>query len=170
MVKVGEVSTCAMSMDESSEPEVDDDLDAAVEAACEAEGEAEWDATREKEAAFFSTWAYEWLWNDRSHLSRWFPQFEFLKTPMANLIIFSFGFIAISALIWNLFHGLASGCVPADSSVGCTVDWGTMVIDNMLLQKEVTDSVSAPGEPDWLGSLLIFLSASLLWATMPCDE
>jgi hypothetical protein len=45
-----------------------------------------------------------------------------------------------------------------------------MLIDNMLLQNGVIDSSAAPGEPDWFGSVLIFLSASLVWATMPCDD
>ena len=167
-----------MSDEDGGVAEVDGDLVAAVDAAVEAVDEVDTASTAKymegavpsSDASSLSEWANEWLWNDRSHLSRWFPKFEILQSPAVNVAILSAGFIALAALIWNLFNGLASGCVVADPAAGCTLDWGAMLIDNMLLQKGVIDSTASPGEPDWFGSVLIFLSASLVWATMPCDD
>ncbi len=167
-----------MSDEDGVEAKVDGDLVAAVDAAVEAVDELNPESTEEETdgaasstgGSSLSEWANEWLWNDRSHLSRWFPKFEVLQSPAVNLAILSAGFIALAALIWNLFNGLATGCVVADPNAGCTLDWGAMLIDNMLLQNGVIDSSASPGEPDWFGSVLIFLSASLVWATMPCDD
>jgi len=167
-----------MSDEDGVEAEADGDLVAAVDAAVEAVDEVDTESTEEENdgaasstgGSSLSEWANEWLWNDRSHLSRWFPKFEILQSPAVNVAILSAGFITLAALIWNLLNGLASGCVVADPAAGCTLDWGAMLIDNMLLQKGVIDSSAAPGEPDWFGSVLIFLSASLVWATMPCDD
>ncbi len=167
-----------MSDEDGVEAEADGDLVAAVDAAVEAVDEVDTESTEEENdgaasstgGSSLSEWANEWLWNDRSHLSRWFPKFEILQSPAVNVAILSAGFITLAGLIWNLFNGLASGCVVADPAAGCTLDWGAMLIDNMLLQNGVIDSSAAPGEPDWFGSVLIFLSASLVWATMPCDD
>lgn len=167
-----------MSDEESDAAEVDNDLEAAVDAAVDAvdeagdgsSGENVADTELDGDGSSLSEWANDWLWNDHSHLSRWFPKIEQLTSPGVNLGLLSFGFIGLAALIWNLLYGLATGCVPTDLAAGCTLDWGAMLLDNGLLQKGLVDSSAAPGEPDWFGSILIFLAASLVWATMPSDD
>ncbi len=155
-------------------PEVDEsddeDLTAAVEAASE-----ESDEEQESPVAYesstesgFGEWLRAWVLTENSQLSHLLPSIPWLRQPGVNLALVLAGAFAFLLLLFNLFIGLANGC-QVDLSAGCTVDWATLV-SNKFLQQSVADSSPAPGEPDWFGSVMIFLSASLLWATMPADD
>ena len=116
----------------------------------------------------FGEWLRAWVFTDNSQLSNLLPSTRFLRQPGVNLALVLAGAFAFLLLLFNLFIGLANGC-QVDLSAGCTVDWATL-LSNLLLQESVADSSPAPGEPDWFGSVMIFLSASLLWATMPAND
>ena len=148
----------------------DDDLTAAVEAASEESDEEQASpvAYESPSGSGFGEWLRAWIWTENSQLSHMLPSTQWLRQPGVNLALVLAGAFAFLLLVLNLFIGLANGC-QVDSSAGCTVDWATM-LSNMLLQQSVVDSSPAPGEPDWVGSVMIFLSASLLWATMPADD
>jgi hypothetical protein len=148
----------------------DEDLTAAVEAASEEPDEEQAPpVTHESPSGSgFGEWLRAWVFTDNSQLSNLLPSTRFLRQPGVNLALVLAGAFTFLLLLFNLFIGLANGC-QVDPSAGCTVDWATL-LSNMLLQESVADSSPAPGEPDWFGSVMIFLSASLLWATMPAND
>jgi hypothetical protein len=148
----------------------DEDLTAAVEAASEEPDEEQAPpVTHESPSGSgFGEWLRAWVFTDNSQLSNLLPSTRFLRQPGVNLALVLAGAFTFLLLLFNLFIGLANGC-QVDPSAGCTVDWATL-LSNMLLQESVPDSSPAPGEPDWFGSVMIFLSASLLWATMPAND
>ena len=148
----------------------DEDLTAAVEAASEEPDEEQAPpVTHESPSGSgFGEWLRAWVFTDNSQLSNLLPSTRLLRQPGVNLALVLAGAFAFLLLLFNLFIGLANGC-QVDPSAGCTVDWATL-LSNMLLQESVADSSPAPGEPDWFGSVMIFLSASLLWATMPAND
>ena len=148
----------------------DEDLTAAVEAASEEPDEEQAPpVTHESPSGSgFGEWLRAWVFTDNSQLSNLLPSTRFLRQPGVNLALVLAGAFTFLLLLFNLFIGLAYGC-QVDPSAGCTVDWATL-LSNMLLQESVADSSPAPGEPDWFGSVMIFLSASLLWATMPAND
>ncbi|MCH2349212.1 MAG: hypothetical protein MK233_04740 [Candidatus Poseidoniales archaeon] len=148
----------------------DEDLTAAVEAASEDPDEEQAPpVTHESPSGSgFGEWLRAWVFTDNSQLSNLLPSTRLLRQPGVNLALVLAGAFAFLLLLFNLFIGLANGC-QVDPSAGCTVDWAPL-LSNMLLQESVADSSPAPGEPDWFGSVMIFLSASLLWATMPAND
>ena len=148
----------------------DEDLTAAVEAASEGPDEEQAPpVTHESPSGSgFGEWLRAWVFTDNSQLSNLLPSTRLLRKPGVNLALVLAGAFAFLLLLFNLFIGLANGC-QVDLSAGCTVDWATL-LSNLLLQESVADSSPAPGEPDWFGSVMIFLSASLLWATMPAND
>ena len=148
----------------------DEDLTAAVEAASEEPDEEQAPpVTHESPSGSgFGEWLRAWVFTDNSQLSNLLPSTRLLRQPGVNLSLVLAGAFAFLLLLFNLFIGLANGC-QVDLSAGCTVDWATL-LSNLLLQESVADSSPAPGEPDWFGSVMIFLSASLLWATMPAND
>ncbi len=148
----------------------DEDLTAAVEAASEEpdEEQASPVAYESPTESGFGEWFRAWVWTENSQLSHLLPSTRLLRQPGVNLALVLAGAFAFLLLLFNLFIGLANGC-QVDLSAGCTVDWATL-LSNTFLQQSVADSSPAPGEPDWFGSVMIFLSASLLWATMPAND
>ncbi len=148
----------------------DEDLTAAVEAASEEPDEEQVSpvAHEPPSESGFGEWLRAWVWTENSQLSHLLPSIPGLRQPGVNLALVLVGAFAFLLLLFNLFIGLANGC-QADLTTGCTVDWATL-LSNKFLQQSVADSSPAPGEPDWLGSVMVFLSASLLWATMPADD
>ena len=148
----------------------DEDLTAAVEAASEEPDEEQVSpvAHEPPSESGFGEWLRAWVFTDNSQLSHLLPSIPGLRQPGVNLALVLVGAFAFLLLLFNLFIGLANGC-QADLTTGCTVDWATL-LSNKFLQQSVADSSPAPGEPDWLGSVMVFLSASLLWATMPADD
>ena len=148
----------------------DEDLTAAVEAASEESDEEQASpvAYESPTESGLGDWLRAWMWTENSQLSHLLPSTRLLRKPGVNLALVLAGAFAFLLLLFNLFIGLANGC-QVDLSAGCTVDWATL-LSNLLLQESVADSSPAPGEPDWFGSVMIFLSASLLWATMPAND